>query len=453
MSALWQSGDTIAAVATAQGEAGIAIVRVSGPDARAILEKSFARAVKGVAFKPRRLYYGHAVDASGADLDEVMAVFLPAPHTYTREDVAEIHCHGGQACAHAVLKRVFELGARAARPGEFTLRAFLNGRVDLSQAEAVMQLIGARSGAAQRAALRQLEGGVSAFVRAAADELTGILSLIAASDDFPDEVEELDAARQVLSRGGALAGKLRAALSPGAARVVREGYSVALCGRPNVGKSSLMNALLGQERAIVTDEAGTTRDAVTERMSYMGIHIELTDTAGQREAATQAEKLGVERARRAAQSADMVLLVVDGSVPLTDEDRALMERLDERYVLVANKCDLGRFPLTPPPGAQKCLSVSAVSGEGVDELRRYICERAREASSGGDALCARRHMELVERAVSDIERALECVRLGYPLDVAAVDLSGALESLMEITGQSASEELISRVFADFCVGK
>ena len=333
--------EAICAIATAPGEGGIAIVRMSGDGAKEIFEACFHPARAG-EIHSHHLRYGHAVDADGGILDEVMAVYMAAPSTYTREDMFEIQCHGGGVCARRVMNRILELGARIAGPGEFTRRAFMNGRIDLSRAEAVMRLIGANSEAAVRASLRQLEGGVSGFVRGAGEKLKALMALIEACTDFPDEVEEADAAQRVRDGLERIIAAIEERCDERGAKLIREGASIVLAGRPNVGKSSLMNALLRQERAIVTSVPGTTRDVLTERITLGGIAAELSDTAGQRDTDDPVERIGVERARRAVETADVVLVVLDGSQELTDEDAALLAQAknDPRFIVCVNKTDL-----------------------------------------------------------------------------------------------------------------
>ena len=448
--------DTIAAIATAQGAGGIAIVRISGSKAAEILSGAFVPANPGADLSGRRMVYGYVKDADGSDIDEVMAVLMRSPATYTREDVAEIHCHGGGVSAGMVLNRALELGARLAEPGEFTRRAFMNGRIDLSRAEAVMQLIGANSQAAARASLRQLEGGVSGFVKGISDKLTGLMALIEASDDFPDEVEEDAAADEVLAALSEIISELEARCDPRSARILREGASIVLAGRPNVGKSSLMNALLRQERAIVTDIPGTTRDVLTERVSIGGVLCELSDTAGQRDTQDPIERIGVDRAAKAMDGADVILMVLDSASPLTDEDIAFLKRADGRAVVCLNKSDLDpavdAAALSTLTSA-KIIEISARSGQGMDALMDELARRVRVEAVRDGQLTAQRHIELARGAADALRAAESAIRDGLPLDTAAIDLRDALEKLGDITGENAGEAVIDRVFKDFCVGK
>ena len=447
--------DTIAAIATARGAGGIAIVRLSGDCAAEILNAMFHPAAFRGEFVSHRLMYGHALNADGEPLDEVMAVLMRAPSTYTREDVAELHCHGGMACASAVLARALELGARVAAPGEFTKRAFMNGRIDLAKAEAVMQLIGAGSQAAARASLRQLQGGVSGFVRQVSDQLTGMLAQIEACTDFPDEVDEEATAAELTEGLEKLIHEIETRCDARGARILRDGASIVLAGRPNVGKSSLMNALLDQERAIVTDVPGTTRDVLTERLSLGGIAAELSDTAGQRDTLDPVERIGVDRARRAVENADVVLIVLDAAEALCPEDEALIRSADDRAIVCLNKTDLRPAlqkrdieAMTPA----RILELSAQTGAGVDALIDELTRRVAVEQVDG-ALTAQRHISLALDAAKSLRSAVDAIEAQFPLDTAAIDLREALSSLGEITGENATEAVIDRVFAEFCVGK
>ena len=350
-----RQNDTIAAIATPPGEGGIAIVRISGARAGEFLRAAFRPARRG-EMKHGQMRYGTLTDPAGTPIDEVMAVFFRAPRSYTREDVAEIHLHGGSMCARAAMERLLALGARAAEPGEFTYRAFMNGRVDLSEAEAVMGLIGARSQAARRASIRQLRGGVSAPIGRMREELTGLLAKIEAATDFPDEIDEDVTAKDVREGASRIRNELSRAADGRRARIVRDGASVVLCGRPNVGKSSLMNALLSADRAIVTDIPGTTRDVLTESFEIGGVRYQLSDTAGIRETADAIEKIGVTRARDALRDADCVLLVLDSSAPLTPSDQSMLAARDERYLTVLNKSDLAPAAHSANPTAPATAS-------------------------------------------------------------------------------------------------
>ena len=386
-----RQNDTIAAIATPPGEGGIAIVRISGARAGEFLRAAFRPAHRG-EMKHGQMRYGTLTDPAGAPIDEVMAVLFRAPRSYTREDVAEIHLHGGTMCARAAMERLLALGARAAEPGEFTYRAFMNGRVDLSEAEAVMGLIGARSQAARRASIRQLRGGVSAPIGRMREELTGLLAKIEAATDFPDEIDEDVTAKDVREGASRIRGELSRAADGRRARIVRDGASVVLCGRPNVGKSSLMNALLSADRAIVTDIPGTTRDVLTESFEIGGVRYQLSDTAGIRETADAIEKIGVTRARDALRDADCVLLVLDSSAPLTPSDQSMLAARDERYLTVLNKSDLApaAHSANPTaPGAASALPAFPANAPGTASALPAFPANAPATASASAAFLAK----------------------------------------------------------------
>jgi len=448
------SRDTIAAQATASGEGGIAIVRLSGSECERILLRVF-RPKHAKKMKNRVLTFGYVMDGETV-ADEAMAVLFRAPHSYTREDVAEIHCHGSDALVRRILLLLLRAGARMARPGEFTCRAFLNGRIDLAQAEAVMRMIRAGSERAMTSAIRQMEGGVSSFVRAAREEIVALLAEIAAAIDFPDEVEEQETAQQIHARCRAIADKLRRSCDPRAGRIEDEGLRVVLCGRPNAGKSSLLNALIGGERAIVTDIPGTTRDTLTESIQIEGFKVCLTDTAGLRETGDAVERIGVARARKALDEADVRVLVLDGSCAIVQEDREALCGLAPQIV-VLSKGDLepvitAREAEREFPGA-KVIGVCAPKGEGLHELRRMLASFAPEDGAESSMLSQARHVQAALRACDALEDAMRAIEGEMPLDVCAVDLSAALDCLGEITGETMSEQVIDEVFARFCVGK
>lgn len=448
------SSDTIAAQATASGEGGVAIVRLSGSESESILSRVF-RAKNGQALKSRMLTYGHVIDGETI-VDEAMAVLFRAPYSYTREDVVEIHCHGSDTLVRKILLLLLRAGARMAQPGEFTCRAFLNGRIDLSQAEAVMRMIRAGSERAMASAIRQMEGGVSAFVRTAREEIIALLAEIAASIDFPDEIEETQTAQEIYARCGRIEAKLKASCDPRAGRIEDEGLRVVLCGRPNAGKSSLLNALIGGERAIVTDIPGTTRDTLTESLQIDGFKVLLTDTAGLRETGDAVERIGVERARKALSEADVRVLVLDSSCAIQEEDRESLCDLAP-HVVVLSKGDLKAVvseheALHAFPTA-KVVTVCAPLGEGLDTLKHTLAAFAPQDGAESSMLSQARHVQAALRACAALEDAQRAINDGMTLDICAVDLSAALDALGEITGETMSEQVIGEVFARFCVGK
>ena len=448
------NSDTIAAQATASGEGGVAIVRLSGSECETILARVF-RAKNGKPLAHRVLTFGHVMDGETI-VDEAMAVIFRAPYSYTREDVAEIHCHGSDALVRRILLLLLRAGARMANPGEFTCRAFLNGRIDLSQAEAVMRMIRAGSERAMTSAIRQMEGGVSAFVRTAREEIIALLAEIAAAIDFPDEIEETQTAQEIHARCGEIVDRLRSACDPRAGRIEDEGLRVVLSGRPNAGKSSLLNALIGGERAIVTDIPGTTRDTLTESLQIDGLKVCLTDTAGLRETGDAVERIGVERAHKALSEADVRVLVLDSSGGVTQEDRESLCALAP-HIVVLSKGDL--TPIVTPeaaaaefPGA-KIVSVCAPMGEGLDALKALLVSFAPKDGAESSMLSQARHVQAALRACDALSDAQRAIDDGMTLDMCGVDLSAALDALGEITGETMSEQVISEVFARFCVGK
>ncbi len=449
-------GDTIVAVATPPGEGGIGIVRLSGPDALAITRQIF-RPARGKGLAPRRMTYGHVIDPDGGQtVDEVLAVYMCAPYTYTREDVVEISCHGGMVPIRRVVELTLERGARPAEPGEFTKRAFLNGRIDLAQAEAALDIIRARTEDAERLALEQLEGGLSKKVNALRESLTNVCAHIEACIDFPEEEIEPSSLEKLLKRIDTATREVRALIeSFHEGRLYREGVRVAIVGRPNVGKSSLLNALLERERAIVTEVPGTTRDVIEEYLNIRGLPVRIMDTAGIREAHDMAEAEGVRRSLKALGEADLVIGVVDRSEPLHEQDREVIGHLpDSRALLVMNKADMpsriaGEFEL---PVAE----VSAKTGDGIEELRTLIYETA----TGKAAKKARENVVITNlrhrSALADALRSLEAARSALeeqPLEIAAMELREALDALGRIVGAVTTDDILERIFLEFCIGK
>lgn len=439
--------DTIYAPSSAIGGA-IALLRISGPDAAsacAILDRDIVRV-------PRILTFAHVMDGE-EPVDDCMAVFLPGPHTYTGEDMLEINCHGGMQTVQRLLGMLNRLGLRPAEGGEFTRRAFLNGKMDLSQAEAVMDVITAAAEQSRKAALQQLHGSVSRTVAELEQQLVDALSAIDAAIDYPDEAEAeaLEAVPQALNR---VIGQMQKLLDEGRrGRLLRDGLQVAFLGRPNVGKSSLLNALLGEDRAIVTALPGTTRDVLSERTAFCGVPVRLIDTAGLRETDNEAERMGVDRARRVMQQCDVLCVVVDGSVALTDDDQALLaETAGTARIILINKCDL---PLAIQPDAlgllpqENVLYVSAKSGAGLDALQARLVSLAGPENQDCNCITNERHLHLLEQALSNLIAG----RAAAQLDCMATDIRTALHALGGVTGTDVDARVIDRVFERFCVGK
>jgi tRNA modification GTPase len=462
---MYSLDDTIAAISTPIGEGGIGIVRMSGPEALPILQKIF---VKGKPTKlqtrnfklqtPNYLYYGHIIDPDTSEVvDEVLVSYMKAPRTYTRQDVVEINCHGGIAPLRRTLELCLRLGARLASPGEFTLRAFINGRIDLAQAEAVLDIVRAKTEAGLRVAMGQLEGRLSNQVRALRRQLLDVLAYLEATIDFEeDEIPERDIAPDLEGVRQQLE-KLLAHADRGI--IYRQGIRTAIVGRPNVGKSSLLNALLRTSRAIVTPIPGTTRDTLEETLNLQGIPLVLVDTAGiVAETEDVIERLSIERSRKALAQADLALLVVDGSEPLTEADRQIADlAAGKSAILVVNKIDLPRAvgDLDLLPEALR-VEISALTGEGLEELEEAIVKvvfSGQVLASDELLVSSPRHKSILKRALDHVVHAQGAHAQGMPADFVAIDLTSAVNSLGEITGETVTEDLLETIFSEFCVGK
>jgi tRNA modification GTPase len=465
------AADTLAAISTPLGEAGIGIVRLSGPLAFAIAHRLFRPHRPHPAWQSHRLYLGHITDPQGDVIDEVMVTFMRAPHTYTREDVVEINCHSGYGVLRRILDLALAAGARLASPGEFTLRAFLSGRLDLTQAEAVLEVIRARTETHLQVAAAHLQGGLGRRLARVRQDLLDLLARVEAALDFPEETGELDPAlvRDGLDRQAESLKTLADSYEAG--RLLREGLLVVIAGRPNVGKSSLLNRLLDMERAIVTEIPGTTRDLVEESITLGGVVVRFSDTAGLRPAQDRVEELGIERTRERLGQADLVLYLVDVSRPLAPEDAAaLAEMAGQPGLLVANKIDLPQslsgaelsglsaWPLT---------TISAKTGQGIEALKEEIVAQALGGGLrvAGEVITQARHHEHLRqcltylgqaRGLLDPDDKYENYATGAPeppWELVALELGSAIHELGEITGEEVGEAILDRIFGQFCLGK
>jgi len=446
--------DTIAAIATPPGPGGIGVVRVSGARAAQLADDVFRRR-HAAGWQTHRLYHGRIIATDGTAIDEGLAVLMRAPHSYTGEDVLELHCHGSPVLLQRVLQSVLGRGARPARAGEFTQRAFLNGKLDLAQAEAVAELVRARTSDAAHAAAEQLFGGLSAHLAALRQTLIGAKAHLEACIDFSDEELGLDAAAIGNDLAGAHRGIAALLRTYARGRLLRDGLRVAITGRPNAGKSSLLNALLGAERAIVTAEPGTTRDVIEASADFDGVPIVLYDTAGLRDGIDAAERLGIDRARSVAAGADVVLVVLDTSSSLAPQ-RALLDRGEALAVL--NKIDLPMAwtadELAAVSARAPVVRVSATVPLGLDALRDAITQRARIAWSDHlPTLTSARQFDALAKAEASLTRAIDALGHGVPADLIAVDLQAALDHVGAVTGVVTSEEILDAVFREFCIGK
>ena len=461
---------TIAAVATAPGVGGIAVVRVSGPDAARVAAVVFRRGKTGrpvnlTTTASHRLIHGHVVDpTSGAPIDEVLLAWMRAPRTFTGEDTVELSCHGGPVPVRETLRAVLAAGARAAEPGEFTLRAFLNGRLDLSQAESVLGVVTARTGDGLRLALADLGGELAGRIAPAKAAVVSLLAYLDAAADFPDdEIPPGDVDGDLATALGALDAVVAGSRT---GMLYRDGARVALIGRPNVGKSSLLNALLRSDRAIVTPVAGTTRDVIAETAEIGGMPITLVDTAGIVETTDLIERLGIERSRQAMSTATAAVLVLDGSRPPSPDDLSIATRLRDRgaggtgeFVVVAiNKRDLperaDQSTVTALLPGSPVVAISTVTGDGLVDLETALVHLLRgDAGESAPALLSARQQAALDRALLHLREADAAHRAGYPIDLLAVDVRAALRALGEITGEDVDEGVLAEIFSRFCIGK
>jgi len=472
--------DVIAAVATPHGTGAIGVVRVSGTQTSDVIASVFKPSKGKHPLPSHYLCHGTIVDKSGAVVDEVMCVMMYAPRSYTREDTAEVFCHGGSYTVARVLKTLLESGARPADPGEFTKRAFLNGRLDLSQAEAVMELINARTDLARRAGLRKLSGGFSKKINSFRNKILTWLAHIELSVDYPEHEEEAMNLATVSKQGQNLIDEMQALHATAiAGKRVTVGVQAVIVGRPNVGKSSLMNAILQQDRAIVTDVPGTTRDTLTEPTTLCGVPIILTDTAGIRDAVEPIEQIGVERSKLQAQTAELTLFTIDRSFPITNEDIAISQLINpDNTIILLNKSDLDsgincnygvketiidkvesmselhqyfgeEFKKVP------VINVSAKTEEGLEKLYQLVEAKflGGELSADGDLITQARHEYLLGQAIDHLSKALSAITNGITEDIISIDLKAAYSALGEILGESVGEDILDKIFAEFCVGK
>lgn len=456
--------DTIAAVATPPGPGGIAIVRTSGPDAERIAAGIFVSSggTESQTFVSHRLHHGHVRDPrTGSIFDEVLLAFMRAPRSYTGEDTVEIQCHGSPFIVRTVLHLILARGARHAEAGEFTKRAFLNGRLDLAQAEGVLELVQANSAKAAGIALGQLGGGLSNLIAVLREDLVQVLVQIEAAIDFPEEDIELVHQGELSGRVRSLIGNIESLIASYQwGKLIREGVRICILGRPNVGKSSLLNALLGEERAIVTAIPGTTRDFIEETVNLDGLPATLWDTAGVRVGADGIERLGIDRTWAKVEDSDGILIVVDGSLPVTTEDQYIMDSVQaKKGIVVINKADLPQsFSSSAVSGTLAewpRISVSALQHQGLAALKEELrqCFINSTAEEPEVIVTNSRHKAALERAKHSLDEVLSTLTEGMPPEMVAVDLQGARESLETIIGTVTNDEVLDRIFSQFCIGK
>lgn len=456
--------DTITSISTPMGEGAIGIVRLSGPEAVEIGDKLYKGKKKLKDVPSHTINYGHIIDPETDEVvEEVMISVLRAPKTFTREDIIEINCHGGILTINRILELTMTHGARMAEPGEYTKRAFLNGRIDLSQAEAVMDFIRSKTDRASKVAMNQIEGRLSDLIKQQRQSILEILAQVEVNIDYPEYDDVEDATTEfLLAQSKKIKNEIDQLLETGTqGKIMREGLSTVIVGKPNVGKSSMLNNLIQDNKAIVTEVAGTTRDVLEEYVNVRGVPLRLVDTAGIRDTEDIVEKIGVERSRKALSEADLILFVLNNNEPLTEEDRTLYEVIkNEDAIVIVNKTDLERRldieEVKTMIGDTPLIQTSMLKQEGVDELELQI----RDLFFGGDVqnqdmtyVSNSRHISLLKQARQSIQDAIDAAESGIPMDMVQIDLTRTWEILGEIIGESASDELIDQLFSQFCLGK
>jgi tRNA modification GTPase len=459
---MYDTADTIAAIATPVGESGIGIIRISGADAYTVGDKIF-KSKYNLPLAQRRdrsIQYGYVIEEDGHCIDEVLAMIMKGPKSYTAEDILEIQCHGGHQSLSAILALILRSGARLANPGEFTERAFINGRIDLAQAEAVMDIIQAKSAAGLSSAVGQLEGRLSRLVKDMRSHLTELITRLEVTVDYPEEDLEDITVPDIAAALQDMQGRLQTLLAQSqSGKLIRDGVTVAITGTPNAGKSSLLNQLVQEDRAIVTDVPGTTRDSIEAWITIKGVPVCLVDTAGIRSTDDTVERIGVSRAKQYLDKADLILIMLDSSRPLTEDDMEILKAAqDKTSIIVLNKEDLPAAVTKEQLSQYKhpIISLAAVQGKGIDTLRELIISTVLQHGllEGQSALLTNmRHIELVRQSQEALNRALAAIEDGMPVDCAIVDIRQAWELLGSITGDTVHDDIVTEIFSRFCLGK
>ncbi|PIE59897.1 MAG: tRNA uridine-5-carboxymethylaminomethyl(34) synthesis GTPase MnmE [Desulfobulbus propionicus] len=456
------STDTIAAIATPVGTGGIGIIRISGSSSLSILKQVFTPRYNSEVFESHKMYYGNVSDRTGQVLDEVLAVYMQAPSTYTREDIVELHCHGSYRLLQLILKTILECGARSAEQGEFTKRAFLAGRIDLTQAEAVIDLLQARTEKGISLAVNQLQGSLTSELEKIRMQLVEILAIIEVAIDFPEDDVDLINSDELLARVHhfilhPLEELIRLASG---GKVIRDGVNVVIAGRPNVGKSSLLNALLQEDRALVTPIAGTTRDTIEELISVRGIPVNIIDTAGIRAHSDLVEEMGIERTKNKMEAADLVLFLIDAAADLTEYDHELFKAIrQKKHIVVLNKKDKTEkkrlLALENKFAASRCVAISAKQEDGLGFLQDAIYEMTIDNTVMEADTCAPniRHLGVLEKTADVCRGLVVSLQSGAPCDLLAVEVQSALACLGDIIGLTTPEDVLDAIFSEFCIGK